>query len=108
MTAATYYSTEMRGDNEYPIYVRSKDFSGTDKQILLNVNELAEGKDYYSVGSLEISPDDAILAYSEDTVSRRMYEIKLKDMKTGELLRIKSKIRRAILSGVTTDSIFTT
>ncbi|MFS6537168.1 S9 family peptidase [Idiomarina loihiensis] len=81
-----YYSTEMRGDNEYPIYVRSKDSSGTDKQILLNVNELAEGKDYYSVGSLEVSPDDAILAYSEDTVSRRMYEIKLKDMKTGELL----------------------
>ncbi|MRJ44363.1 S9 family peptidase [Idiomarina loihiensis] len=81
-----YYSTEMRGDNEYPIYVRSKDFSGTNKQILLNVNELAEGKDYYSVGSLEVSPDDAILAYSEDTVSRRMYEIKLKNMKTGELL----------------------
>ncbi|WP_417438733.1 S9 family peptidase [Idiomarina sp.] len=81
-----YYSTEMRGDNEYPIYVRSKDFSGIDKQVLLNVNELAEGKDYYSVGSLEVSPDDAILAYSEDTVSRRMYEIKLKDMKTGELL----------------------
>ncbi|AAV80917.1 S9 family peptidase [Idiomarina loihiensis] len=81
-----YYSTEMRGDNEYPIYVRSTDFSGTNKQILLNVNELAEGKDYYSVGSLEVSPDDAILAYSEDTVSRRMYEIKLKNMKTGELL----------------------
>ncbi|MCK7460153.1 S9 family peptidase [Idiomarina aminovorans] len=81
-----YYSTEMQGDNEYPIYVRSKDFSGTNKQILLNVNELAKGQDYYSVGSLAVSPDDAILAYSEDTVSRRMYEIKLKDMTTGELL----------------------
>jgi len=81
-----YYSTEMRGDNEYPVYVRSKDFAGTDKETLLDVNELAEGEDYYSVGSLAVSPDDTILAYSEDTVSRRMYEIKLKDMQTGELL----------------------
>lgn len=81
-----YYSTEMSGDNEYPVYVRSKDFIGTDKQTLLNVNELAEGHDYYSIGTLAVSPDDTILAYSEDTVSRRMYQIKLKDMKTGELL----------------------
>lgn len=81
-----FYSTEMRGDNEYPIYVRSTDFEGTDKQVLLDVNKLAEGEDYYSLGTLAISPDDKVMAYSEDTVSRRMYQIKLKDMETGELL----------------------
>lgn len=81
-----FYSTEMHGDNEYPIYVRSTDFEGTDKQVLLNVNTLAEGEDYYALGGFAVSPDDKVLAYSEDRVSRRMYQIKLKDMQTGELL----------------------
>ena len=84
-----YYSSEMRGDNEYPIYVRSSDFKGTDKQTLLDVNELAKGHEYYSASGLAASPNDQLLAYGEDTVSRRIYTIQVKDLKTGKLLEDK-------------------
>ncbi|ALO41913.1 S9 family peptidase [Pseudoalteromonas phenolica] len=81
-----FYSSEMRGDNEYPIFVRSSDFKGTDKQVLLDVNELAKGHEYYSASGLSASPNDQLLAYGEDTVSRRIYTIQVKDLKTGKLL----------------------
>ncbi|MBN7821129.1 S9 family peptidase [Bowmanella yangjiangensis] len=81
-----YYSSEMRGDNEYPVYVRSSDFAGTNKQELLDANKLAEGHEYYNLGGLSASPNDKLLAYAEDTLSRRIYTIKFKDLETGELL----------------------
>ncbi|MEI5637698.1 MULTISPECIES: S9 family peptidase [unclassified Pseudoalteromonas] len=81
-----YYSSEMRGNNEYPIYVRSSDFSGTDKEVILNVNELAKGHSYFSAAGLATSPNNKLLAYGEDTVSRRVYTIKIKDLSTGKWL----------------------
>ncbi|MGB0834774.1 MAG: S9 family peptidase [Psychrobium sp.] len=83
---AYYYSSETTGDNEYPIHVRAKDFNGTDKQVLLDVNELAKAHDYYAVSGLSVSPNDKILAYGEDTVSRRIYTIRFKDLATGKML----------------------
>ncbi|KKM01247.1 hypothetical protein LCGC14_1796350, partial [marine sediment metagenome] len=41
-----YYSSQTRGDNEYPTYVRSGDDKGTDQHVILDVNELAKGHDY--------------------------------------------------------------
>ena len=81
-----FYSSEMRGDNEYPIFVRSSDFNGSDKEILLDVNELAKDHEYYSASGLSSSPNEQLLAYGEDTVSRRIYTIQIKDLKTGKLL----------------------
>ena len=59
--------------------------SRENEEILLNVNEMAEGFDYYDIGGMEVSPDDKILAYGVDTVSRREYTIYFKDLATGEL-----------------------
>ncbi|RXJ74666.1 oligopeptidase B [Veronia nyctiphanis] len=81
-----YYSTEVSGDNEYPVYVRADDFAGSNKAVLLDVNQLAAEHDYYNVSDVEVSIDGKLLAYSEDTVSRRMYTIKVKDLDTGKLL----------------------
>jgi len=81
-----YYSSEMRGDNEYPIYVRSKNFKGDDKQVLLDVNALAKDHDYFQVSGLDVSPNGKVMAYGEDTLSRRVYTLRFKDLKTGELL----------------------
>ncbi|WP_283598793.1 S9 family peptidase [Photobacterium phosphoreum] len=81
-----YYSSEVSGDNEYPISVRATDFAGTDKQVLLDLNQLASEHDYYDVSSLSISLNENLLAYGEDTVSRRIYTIKIKDLTTGQYL----------------------
>lgn len=81
-----YYFSQTRGDDEYPVYVRSKDSQGEDKQVILNVNELAKNHDYFAVTGLAVSPNGNLLAYGEDTVSRRIYTIKVKDLTTGKML----------------------
>jgi len=81
-----FYSRQMHGDNEYPIYVRSADFKGSNLEVLLDVNELAKSHEYYNVTGLRVSPNSKVLAYGEDTVSRRIYTVQFKDLATGKLL----------------------
>ncbi|OIQ44165.1 MAG: oligopeptidase B [Gammaproteobacteria bacterium MedPE] len=81
-----YYSSETTGDNEYPVHVRADDFKGTNKTVLLDVNELAKAHDYYAVSGLSVSPNDKLMAYGEDTVSRRIYTLRVKDLETGKML----------------------
>lgn len=80
-----YYVKFEKGD-QYPLYCRKKDSLEGEEEIFLNVNELAEGHDYYQVGGLSMSPDNTWLAFGEDTVSRRIYTIRFKNLKTGEIL----------------------
>ncbi|ATC96224.1 oligopeptidase B [Pseudoalteromonas tunicata] len=81
-----FYSTEMRGDNEYPIYVRSTDVSGTNKEILLDVNTLAKDHAYYQVSGLDVSPNGQLMAFGEDKVSRRVYSVKFQDLASKAML----------------------
>lgn len=56
-----YYSNEVTGDNEYPVHLRAKDFVGTDKQIILDVNKLAKEHEFFSIGGLTVSPNENLL-----------------------------------------------
>jgi len=80
-----YYTRFDEGD-EYPIYCRKKGYLNAEEEILLNVNVLARGYDYYWAGSISISPDNNLMIYAEDTLSRRILTIRVKDLNTGELL----------------------
>lgn len=80
-----YYNRYEKG-KEYPIYCRKKQTLDAPEEIILNVNELAEGHSYYNATGLEISPDNNILAFGEDTLSRRIYTIRFKNLETGEFL----------------------
>lgn len=82
-----FYSNEVTGDNEYEVHMRAKDFAGKDKQVILDVNELAKEHEFFSTGGLYVSPNEKLLAYGEDTLSRRVYTIKIKDLNTGEYLQ---------------------
>ncbi len=80
-----YYQTKYYKDKEYAVYYRWKD--GTDiTSVLLDVNALAEGHSYTGVGGLSVSPDNNLLAYGSDHVSRRQYTIFIKDLNTGAFL----------------------
>ncbi len=81
-----WYYTRFEQDQEYPFYCRKKDTMESKEQIMLNVNEMSVGHDYYNVGGLSVSSDNRLLAYSEDTVSRRIYTIRFKNLETGEQL----------------------
>jgi oligopeptidase B len=76
------YQTKYEIGEQYPRYVRTK-IGETEEQMMLNVNEMAKEYDFYNVGGLNMSDDNRYLAYGEDTVSRRIYTIHIKDLVTG-------------------------
>jgi len=79
------YFTKFEEGKEYPNFCRKKLNSASDEIIFLDGNELAEGHSYFQVGDWEFSPDNKMLAYSTDTVSRRKYNIYFKDVNSGKL-----------------------
>jgi oligopeptidase B len=82
-----WYNTRFETGKEYPIYARRKALDAPE-EILLDVNELAAGHDYYRIGALEVSPDSAWLAFCEDTVGRLQYTLRFKNLLTGEILGV--------------------
>jgi oligopeptidase B len=81
-----YYYNRFEEGKEYPIFCRKKGSMEAEEEILANVNEMAEGYDYYQVGGLSISPDNRFMSMGIDTVSRRKYTIYIKDLETGKML----------------------
>ncbi len=81
-----FYITRYEQGQEYPIYSRKKGSLEAKEEIMLNVNEMAKPYDYYNVAGLSVSPDNKLLAFGEDTLSRRIYTIKFKNLETGEML----------------------
>ncbi|MCU0458895.1 MAG: S9 family peptidase [Bacteroidales bacterium] len=80
-----WYNTKYFPGKEYPVLYRRKD--GTDEPVvMLDVNLLAGGHEYTGVGGAAVSPDNNLLAYGVDHVSRRQYTLQVKDLNTGELL----------------------
>ncbi len=83
-----WYFSRFRAGQDYPVYLRAKadadGSQGKDEQVLLDLNVLAEGKDYYSVGDYAISQDNRLMAYAEDTNGRRQYTIRFRNLDTGE------------------------
>ena len=80
-----YYHREYQAGGEYPVYMR-RHTENEIAEILLDVNQLAQGHDYYKVGNWVVSKDSNVLAYATDDVSRRIYTIRFKDLITGEVL----------------------
>ncbi|MFA6299498.1 MAG: oligopeptidase B, partial [Nocardioides sp.] len=70
------------------------------EQVLLDLNELAEGHDFFSLGGSSISPDASLLAYSTDVVGDERFTVRIKDLATGELLPDQIT---GVLGGVTWD-----
>ncbi|MBQ4834467.1 S9 family peptidase [Pseudoalteromonas sp. MMG010] len=81
-----WYHSEVRGDDEYSRHFRSTNINASDKHLLLDVNILAAGFDFYELGEVAISPSEQVLAYSQDVEGRRIYTVHFKDILSGELL----------------------
>jgi len=81
-----YYYSKYEEGKEYPIYCRKKGSLNAKEEVMLNVNEMAKGHNYYAVVGLSVSPDNKLLSFGVDTVGRRKYVIHFKNLKTGEIL----------------------
>ena len=77
-----YYSRYEEG-KEYAFNCRKKDSLENPEEILLDGPQLAEGHSYFAIGGSSISPNNNIIVYGIDTVSRRQYTLRFKDLTTG-------------------------
>ena len=86
--AGWWYQSRYEAGNEYPIHVRMHDSPDGAPQVLLDGNQRAEGHSYYAarVSPLGVSPDGRTLAVAEDTLGRRFYTIRFRDLQSGDWL----------------------
>ena len=84
-----WYYTRFEEGQEYPIHARREGNMDAPEEIMLDVNELAEGHDFFQLGNWKVSPDQTLLAYVEDTVGRRQYTLRVKDLGGGEILPVQ-------------------
>ncbi|MCH2100393.1 MAG: S9 family peptidase [Planctomycetes bacterium] len=83
-----YYYTRTVDGMQYPIHCRraaSADGPTGSEQVLLDVNELAEGHEFFSVTGMRVSPDAQKIVFCTDTRGRRIYSMHVKDLNTGEI-----------------------
>lgn len=81
-----WYYVRFEEGKEHPIYCRKKGLLSAEEEILLDANIEAANHKFYQVAGLSVSPDNKILAFGEDTVSRRIYTIRFKNLETGEIM----------------------
>lgn len=82
-----YYITRYEAGKDYPIHSRKKGSLDAEEEIMFNVNEMAEEYAYYSLRGVNVSPDNKWAAFGVDTLSRRQYNIYIKNLETGEILK---------------------
>jgi oligopeptidase B len=80
-----WYIVRYEEGKEYPIFCRKHKSLDNEEEIIVDVNVLAEGETYFEVGSIAVSPNNELVSFSSDNVSRRIYTISFKNLVTGEV-----------------------
>jgi oligopeptidase B len=80
-----WYSTRFEPGKEHAIFVRRQTSLDAPEEILLDANVLSQGHEYYRIGALEVSPNGRWLAFCDDTVGRRQFTLRFKDLGSGEI-----------------------
>ena len=84
-----WYITRYEVGKDYPIYTRKKDYLEAEEEILFDCNQMAKGHSYFKLGGISISPNNTLVSYSIDTVSRRQYTLYIKNLVTNEIFEDK-------------------
>jgi oligopeptidase B len=79
-----WYYTRTEQGKQYPIYARRAGKIDAPEQITLDVNQLAVGQKFMTIGAYKISDDTQLLAYTTDNTGYRQYTLHLKNLATGE------------------------
>ncbi|MHA4893726.1 S9 family peptidase [Pedobacter sp. PWIIR3] len=81
-----FYYTKTEDGKQYYKYCRKRGSLEAKEEVLLDIDEMAKGHPYYAASGFSISPDNKLLAYGVDQVSRRQYTIHIKNLETGVVL----------------------
>ncbi|NVK51556.1 MAG: S9 family peptidase [Flavobacteriaceae bacterium] len=80
-----FYITKYQKGEQYPIFTRKKESLKATEELLFNVNNEAKGYSYFQLGGLNVSPNNKLVAFATDTVSRRQYFLRIKNLETGKI-----------------------
>ena len=86
-----YYYRRTDEGKQYYKYCRKKGSLDAPEEILLDADAMAEGSGYFAAAGFSISPDNKMMAFGIDKVSRRQYTIYIKNLETGEILKAEIK-----------------
>lgn len=81
-----YYYSRTEEGKQYPILCRKKGGLNAPEEVMLDVNQLAQGFKFFSLGAVAVSDDANLLAYTSDTTGYRQYTLQVKDLRTGKTL----------------------
>ncbi|MFB9068863.1 S9 family peptidase [Pseudofulvimonas gallinarii] len=81
-----WYYVRFAEGQEYPVYARRRGDMTAPEEILLDGNTLAEGHGFFQIGDYEVSDNGRWLVWAEDTIGRRQYVLRFKDLETGTML----------------------
>lgn len=80
-----FYYTRTEEGKQYPIFCRKKGSVEAAEEIVIDVNELAKGQKFMSLGTFSVSDDGNLLAYSTDNTGYRQYTLQVKDLRNGQV-----------------------
>ena len=81
-----FYYLRTEAGKQYGIRCRKNGSLDATEEIVLDVNELAKGQTFMSLGAFEVSDDGNLLAYTTDNTGFRQYTLAVKDLSTGKML----------------------
>ena len=81
-----FYYTRTEAGKQYVVYCRKKANMEAPEEVLLDVNQLAQGQTFMMVSAFAVSPDGNFLAYSYDNTGFRQFNLAVKDLRTGQTL----------------------
>jgi len=84
-----WYITRYETGKDYPVYTRKKESMNAEEEILFDCNKMAEGHDFFNLRGVNISPDNKLAIFAVDTIGRRNYDVRIKNLETGEILSDK-------------------
>lgn len=87
-----WYQVKYQEGKDYPIYVRKKEKIEAAEEVIIDVNELAEGHEYFNLSGLSISPNNKYASFGVDRVGRRKYTLQVKDLEVNEILPTKIEL----------------
>jgi oligopeptidase B len=89
-----YYSRTEQG-KDYPILCR-RALDDRLERITLDLNAMAQGREFFALGAYDVSPDARLLAFSTDVTGFREYTLQVKDLASGDLLPLRVEKARSV------------
>ncbi len=79
-----WYYTRFEEGKQYPVFCRKKETLDASEEILHDGNKAAEGHKYYNAAGIQVSDNNEFMSLGEDMISRRMYNLRFKKIKSGD------------------------